>query len=151
MVDIEINYDKWRTGEGEMSNARAIDSSRTYRRITWRLTIAVWSFRAGAKVITIGRNSGVNVRREKRGRMGKRVLLFLSTCDSRSSGFKRPDLFRNRRTTHTSFIEVDDIRPAIFSVEFTDSFSLSFFLFPLSSVPDCPRRKTIIRNRRVVL
>lgn len=38
-----------------LSNAKAkqIDSFQTYRRIIWHLTIAVWSFRTGVKMVTI--------------------------------------------------------------------------------------------------
>jgi len=80
-----------------LSNTKTIqiDSFQTYRRVMWHLTIAVWSFRAGAKTITIGRDSRVNMRTEKTRKDGKtQAFIRLSILDSRSSGsgFKRPDL-----------------------------------------------------------
>lgn len=80
-----------------LSNAKTIqiDSFQTYRRVMWHLTIAVWSFRAGAKTITIGRDPSEheNGKDEK----GWENASFYSPLhprfkEFRGSGFKRPNL-----------------------------------------------------------
>lgn len=118
----------------------------------WHLTIAVWSFRAGVKIVTIERETAGGWTWGGKVEKGQENASFirLSVRDSSSSGFKRSDhLGIAVASPHTHLLRKLIFDPR-FSVLNAQTLSLSFF-FSSFCVLDCPRRKTIIRNRGVVL